>query len=121
MTHNHDNESAVLVELADVAKELGDMSQEKQERFAEAVSPEKQSPEAPEPAVIKLDTEDSLRLENMMLRNKVAKMSVTLAENQAKENQEAFQNHLIVKLGIDSSKYQMQVNSTEHTVAIVPR
>lgn len=71
--------------------------------------------------VIKLDTEDSLRLENLILKNKIAQMSVTLAESQSKENQEAFQSHLIAKLGVNVATHQMQVNPANHTVTIVPR
>ena len=124
MTHNHDNEGAVLAQLADVAQQLGDMTQEKQDAFTEAVTPDDVKEKAPEPeraVIVKLDTEDALRLENLMLRQKVAAMSVTLAEKQAAENKMSFQNHLIAKLGIDVSRYQLQVNSADHTVAIVPR
>lgn len=126
----HENESAVLAELADVAQQLGNMSQKKQDAFTEAVTQDNtaednEPPEAPtEPeksVVVKLDTEDSLRLENLILRQKIAAMSVTLAEKQAAENKNAFQNHLISKLGIDVTKYQLQVNPTDNTVAIVPR
>ena len=117
MTHNHDEDTtAVLADLAGVAKDLGDMagaSVEELEAAAEAPPPE--------PQKFKLDTEDSLRLENLMLRQQTAKMSAQLAEMQAKENQEAFQNHLVKKLGIDTRAFQLQVNPSDHTVTIVPR
>lgn len=117
MTHSHTQEELeTLDKLASVAEEVNDMAEQVIDSAESCPVPEK-----PEVQVVKLDTEDALRLENMMLRNKVAKMSVTLAEKQAKENQEAFQNHLIAKFRIDTRTHQLQVNPTDHTVAIVPR
>lgn len=73
------------------------------------------------PRVLKLDTEDILRLENMMLRSQSAKMSVRLMEIQVKEQQNAFQSHIVSKFDIDISKFQLQVNPTDNTITIVPR
>lgn len=71
------------------------------------------------PRVLKLDTEDILRLENMMLRSQSAKMSVRLMEIQVKEQQNAFQSHIVSKFNVDISKFQLQV--TDNTITIVPR
>lgn len=73
------------------------------------------------PRVIKLDTEDTLRLENMILTKQVADMSASLANSQAKEKQAAFQNHIVAKFNIDISKFQLQVNPTNSEIIVAPR
>jgi hypothetical protein len=118
MGHDHDNSKQVLSSLAVMAEEI-QASVEGME--AETPEPTEAPAQQAGPQVIQLDTEDALRLENMMLRSQVAQMSVKLAQSQAKEQQDSFQNHLIAKFGIDTSRFQLQVNPTDHTVAVVPR
>ncbi len=108
MTHPHTpDEKKVLAELADTAE--GIMEQ------VEVMTA------APEPEVHKLDEFDSLRLENMMLKNQAASLSAALAEKQAKENQDAFQAYLVNKFDIDVATQQLHVDPTKNTVTIVSR
>lgn len=76
---------------------------------------------AAEPQVYKLEMEDNILLENLMLKQQVNKMSVTLAEMSAKEAQDNFQNHLISKFKIDITKFQIHINTVDKTVTLLPR
>lgn len=102
MTHTHDNKA--LKSLAAATKQVETMAED-----------------TTKPQFLPLDTEDSLRLDNMLLRSRLASMSSILAEKQAKENQEEFHAHLIRKFGVDISKHQVHVDPEKKTVAIVPR
>lgn len=76
---------------------------------------------AVKPQIYKLEMEDNILLENLMLKQQVNKMSITLAEMSAKEAQDNFQNHLIAKFKIDMTKFQIHINTVDKTVTLLPR
>lgn len=97
-------EQKVLEKLSDMAKEVKDEAEER-------LNPQK----------ISLDEEDKIRLENMILRERVAEMSSQLAKFQCEEKRQEFQNHIISKHDIDITKTRFEVNPQDNTVILYPR
>ena len=79
------------------------------------------APESNGQQSIKLDEADSLRLENLMLRTQISDLTVKLAEFEKKDNQQRFTNHIVSKFNIDTTKFNLNIDTSTYTLQLSPK
>ncbi len=62
---------------------------------------------------VNLDREDSLLLENLMLKEEIAKLSISKSRGD-------FQNYIAIKYKVDLAKTQVKINQDTKEIEFIP-
>jgi hypothetical protein len=70
---------------------------------------------------IKLDDNDVVRLERIILKEENAQLRFSLAQHECLEERSELFRLIAAKYSIDVTKHQMSVNLSERTITLMPR